>query len=104
MGGWKALRGILPAVLVCGGVFATMQFTISNFVGLRLIDILSSLTTLGALVLLSKVWQPADTFSLPGESAVKREHQSHQHAGMELLRAWAPYLVLVAFVLFWGVS
>ena len=104
MGGWKALRGVLPAVLVCGGVFATMQFTISNFVGPQLTDILSSVATLGALVLLSKVWQPADTFSLPGESEVRRPHQAHHHSGMELLRAWAPYLVLVTFVLCWGVS
>src|SRR6188472_4487599 len=37
MGGWKALRGVLPAALVCGGVFAGVQFGVSNYLGPQLV-------------------------------------------------------------------
>ena len=33
MAGWKGLRGVWPAVLVCGGTFAVVQFAISNYRG-----------------------------------------------------------------------
>ena len=39
MSGWRGLRGVWPAVLVCGGTFAVVQFVISNFVGPSLTDV-----------------------------------------------------------------
>src|SRR5215831_6587199 len=33
MGGWRALRGVLPAAVLCGVAFAGTQFFVSNFVG-----------------------------------------------------------------------
>jgi L-lactate transport len=104
MGGWKALKGVLPAVVVCGLVFASIQFTVSNLVGPQLTDILASTATLGALVLLSKVWAPSDSFTLAGETEVGRQPAPPRHSGLELARAWCPYVMLVVFVLCWGVS
>src|SRR5690606_12952173 len=37
MGGFRALKGVLPAAAVCGLAFATMQFVVSNFVGPHLV-------------------------------------------------------------------
>src|SRR5580692_7457089 len=51
MGGWKALRGVLPAAAVCGVSFAGTQLLVSNLIGPQITDILSSLTAIGALVL-----------------------------------------------------
>ena len=39
MSGWRGLRGVWPAVLVCGGTFAVVQFVWSNYVGPELVDI-----------------------------------------------------------------
>ena len=33
MSGWQGLCGVWPAVLVCGGSFAAVQFVVSNFLG-----------------------------------------------------------------------
>src|SRR4051812_14319438 len=44
MGGWRAVRGVLPAVLVCGVTFAGVQFVVSNYISAQLTDILSSLS------------------------------------------------------------
>ena len=49
MSGWRGLRGVWPAVLVCGGVFAIVQFWWSNYVGPELVDIVGGLASLVAL-------------------------------------------------------
>src|SRR5216684_722030 len=59
MGGMKALRAVAPAAAVCGIAFAGSQFFVSNYLGPYLTDILGSLASIGALVILLKVWRPA---------------------------------------------
>jgi lactate permease len=88
MFGWKALRGVLPAVVVCGVVFAGTQFTVSNFLNAQLTDILSSMAAMVALVALIKI---------RGSAAPPNPTRHHG-----VLRAWTPYLLLVIFVLLWG--
>ena len=100
MGGWRALRGVLPAAALCGIAFGGMQFLVSNFVGPQLTDILSSLAAIGALVLLFKLWKPRESFNLENHSSVHVAPPRHSTA--ELLHAWAPYILLVIFVLLWG--
>ena len=50
MGGFKGLRGVLPAAIVCGVCFASVQFLVSNFVGPELVDIVASITAMVGLV------------------------------------------------------
>jgi lactate permease len=101
MGGWKALRGVLPAAIVCGVSFAGTQFLVSNFLSAQLTDILASLASIGSLVILMKVWRPADHFDL-GEHHEETGGPAKHHTASELLVAWGPYMLLVVFVLLWG--
>jgi L-lactate transport len=101
MGGWKALRGVLPAALLCGISFATMQFFVSNYIGAGLTDILASLTAMGCLVLLLRFWHPRDNFQLEGDGA------AHPRTVIPLgrvLSAWTPFALLVVCVLIWGLK
>lgn len=101
MGGWKALKGVWPAALLCGVSFASVQFLVSNYIGPQLTDILSSLAAIGALVILFRAWKPRDEFHLEGE------HQAHtpvKYPGAKVARAWMPYFLLVVFVLLWGMD
>jgi len=101
MGGWKALRGVWPAALLCGASFASVQFLVSNYIGPQLTDILSSLAAIGALVILFRAWKPRDEFHLEGE------HQAHtpvKYPAAKVARAWMPYFLLVVFVLLWGMD
>lgn len=82
MGGWKALRGVLPAA-ICGIAFAGTQLVVSNLIGPQLTDILSSLAAIASLILLLRARKPAARGSL---------------------LAWAPYALLVIFVLLWGLK
>jgi len=94
MGGRKALAGVWPAVVLCGVAFAGTQFVVSNYVAAQLTDILSSLAAIGVLVVLFKVWKPADLD--PGAAV------HHKHTARDLMVAWGPYVLLVVFVLVWG--
>lgn len=100
MGKWKGLRAVLPAVIVCGGTFAGLQYFVSTYVGPELVDITSSLAALSSLVILFKLWKPKDTFRLEGDSEAVQEVK--KHPGKEVFVAWMPYLLLVVFVLIWG--
>jgi lactate permease len=100
MGGWRGLKGVLPAAIVCGVCFASMQLAVSNLIGPQLVDIIAALTAITGLVVLLKVWQPKDDFVLAGEHAAVTEPQ--QHGLGRTLLAWSPYVLLVAFVLVWG--
>ena len=99
MGGWGALRAVIPAAAVCGVLFAGTQYVVSNFVGPELTDILGSLASIVGLVILLKVWKPKDNFKLAGDSP--QPAPRHIPTG-ELLHAWSPYGLLVVMVLLWS--
>ena len=117
MSGWRGLRGVWPAVLVCGGTFATVQFAWSNYVGVELVDIVGGLASIGALALFSRVWQPRDVWEFdPVPAGV--EALAHQVPASTpapplaptpfvempggVLRAWMPWLFLSVAVILWG--
>jgi L-lactate transport len=100
MAGWRGLKGILPAAVLCGMSFAGTQLLVSNLVGPQLTDILSSLAAMGTLVVLFVMWKPKDSYHLEGQlttgTTTRRRSQG------QWLLAWGPYLLLVMFVLLWG--
>ncbi len=101
MGGRAALKGVLPATVVCGVSFAGVQFLVANYIGPQLVDILSSLASIISLVILFKFWKPKDQFKLEGHSAV---FTPKHHAPKQIFIAWLPYLLLVALVFLWGLD
>jgi lactate permease len=100
MGGFKALKGVWPAAVVCGVCFAGMQLFMSTQVGPQLVDIVAALTAIVGLVILFKIWQPSDEFHMAGESTAVIVLQRHGFG--PTLRAWSPYVFLVILVLLWG--
>jgi lactate permease len=109
MSGWRGLRGVWPAVLVCGGSFASIQFLWSNFVGVELVDIVGGLGSIAALALHSRVWQPKDGWGRPGarlhiDQTSPRPDVDDDAAGSgrAVLRAWMPWVFLSVAVLLWG--
>ena len=110
MGGWKALKGLVPAVAAAGVTFASVQFCVSNFIGPQLTDILSSLAAMGAVILLLKFWHPALEPSasihaaIAGMSSPVRESSAGppRYSTSQVFHAWSPYILLVVFVLLWG--
>ena len=114
MVGWRGMLEVWPAVLVVGGVFASVQFCISNFIGPQLTDIMASLSALGALLVLLRFWRPMTIWDRELEPVIPRGAASQhpkfsrplvdeiRHPNMTILGAWMPYGLLVILVLLWG--
>jgi lactate permease len=125
MSGWHGFRGVWPAVLVCGGSFAIVQFAWSNYVGPELVDIVGGLVSIGALAYFMRVWKPRDVWEFPEERLAGAENPSTPAgvsgaktsgatrgaveatppaAGRAVLRAWVPWLFLSVAVILWGLA
>jgi len=111
--GRRGIRQAWPAALVGGVTFAILQFATSNYISVELTDIVASLGSAAAIVALMRVWQPtepeAGRFSGPrpaiaGASvhspALERDVARRERTGGappgEVLRAYAPYLIIIA--------
>jgi lactate permease len=100
MTGPKKALEVLPAIIACGVSFAGVQFYVSNYMGPELTDILSSLSCIAVMVLVLKLWKPKNILRLEDDKPVSITPK--RHTAGELISAWSPYLLLVAFVLVWG--
>ena len=99
MSGFRRSLEVLPQVLACAITFAVVLFAVTNTMGPALAVILASIAAMIAMVAAMKVWQPAEPFRLEGDVAATT--QSRTHTTGELVSAWTPYMLLVAFVLAW---
>src|SRR5438874_3469158 len=69
-GTWKQAFEVWPATLVAGGVFAIVQFLVSNSVSLHLLtDVIAGLCSVLAVVVFLRVWHPGSRFLLRAERA-----------------------------------
>jgi lactate permease len=108
MSGWQGLRSVWPAVVVCGGSFALVQFAWSNYVGPELVDIVGGLASIAALTLFCRVWRPRDTWDFPGAASRDRTPpEARRPADLPtnlVVRAWMPWLFLSVAVTVWGLA
>jgi lactate permease len=110
---WRETFAVWPALLVVGGTFAGAQFIWSNFVGFELVDIVSAVASLGAGIILLRVWKPKSEWRFQDDgpkfdASGQLERQSDATARMSLTparvaRAWMPFGLLTLTVLLWGV-
>ncbi|MFM7208093.1 MAG: L-lactate permease [Planctomycetaceae bacterium] len=103
MAGWRGLAGVWPAVLVCGGTFAAVQYVMATFVGPALVDVVGGVTSLVALAVFLHWWQPAlewrhGTGWSPPDPAPGPAGDTPQRVAW----AWMPWAFLSAAVFLWG--
>lgn len=91
---------VWPAIAVCGGSFALVQYGISNFVGPELVDVLGGVGSMVILVVFLKFWRPRRIWRYPTEQ--HDEHESHDQTLAQVARAWTPFALLSLLVLVWG--
>ncbi|MCY0894372.1 MAG: L-lactate permease [Acidibacillus sp.] len=112
MGGWKSLKGAWPAALVGGLSYATTQFLVSNYIGPQLPDVLAAMVALIVLVLFTRLWKPKDSDQFQSyvhqaeiQTAATAEpsitSQSITLDGVQIWKAWAPWILITATVIIW---
>jgi lactate permease len=114
---WRETLAVWPALLAVGGAFAGVQFAWSNYVGFELVDLVSSIASLLAGVVVLRFWKPRQEWrfehdkpvaasptgladEIDGPAAVARTDASLT-AG-RVARAWMPFALLSMAVLVWG--
>jgi lactate permease len=114
MSGWKGVKGCWPAILVCGGSFATIQFFTSNFHGPALVNVFGGVGSLLALTVFLRFWQPKEVWRFPEETSAVAAEQPlavsqptqplavSQLTPRQVVYAWMPWVLLSATVFLWG--
>ncbi len=93
--GLRGLRQTWPVALVAGLVFAVAQFVTSNFFAVELTDVVAAVATIIAVLLMLRVWQPAELVGMNGAveaGAVVIERPPWR----EVLMSVAPYVIVMA--------
>jgi lactate permease len=119
--GFRGMMQIWPAILVTGVCFAVPQFLVSTMHGPWLVDIVASISSMAALTLFLRVWQPrtlwlsmsrnpalnVDSESTKGEP-IAETFRYQPGEGVLITRsatvkAWLPLVILSIAVFLWGI-
>ena len=103
MAGFKKAMDVLPAILVSGGSFAFLQWSVSNFLGPALPDVIAGLGSIVCLVIflrfrkIKKVWrfqhEPPPTIPL-----------GLSYSTGQIIRACSPFILLTIMIIAWGMK
>jgi lactate permease len=102
MVGLRETLEVLPAALICGVSFAVVQFLWGNFVDAGLVDIVAGLASLLSLAGFLLVWKPRRVWRFPEEPEGAPHGEGIKLDSLVVLRAWLPFLILLTFVISWG--
>src|SRR6266516_2642283 len=114
--GWRGMIEVWPATLVAGLSFAIPQYLISNYHGPWLVDVLSSVVSMGCLIAFLNYWRPQKVWTTTtprGQQAGLAANEGSQDpastaavpvapARGEVVKAWIPWLILSVAVILWG--
>lgn len=128
MCGLRRMREVWPACLTAGLSFAAMQFFVSNYIGPSLVDIIASATSILAMLVLLRFWQPKqiwrfehdaprpqtsgdydvpaildDTAAVRAPVAVALVDEPSRPSARQTVIAWMPWIILSIVVFLWGV-
>jgi lactate permease len=116
MTGWRETREVWLPLAVIGGTFATVQFLWSNLIGFELVDIVASVSSMTAGVVVLHLWKPRRIWrfeheqevpgpsseSTPANELPSQEHPATSLTARNVARAWMPFALLTITVLLWG--
>jgi lactate permease len=111
--GWRGVRAVWPIAIAAGLSFAVPQFLISNLHGPWLVDIVSAACSIGAIVLMLRIWKPHLSECGPtqqnsplcetgGPASVPQGERAAVRSDDSALLAWTPWIILTAFILIWS--
>lgn len=102
MSGWRGVVGCWPAIVVCGGSFASLQFLTANLHGPTLVDVIGGLGSLICLALFLKMWQPHEVWRFADEPERTAQTPAESLRPGQVVYAWTPWMLLSVMVFLWG--
>lgn len=99
--GWSGMTAVWPACFVTGLSFGVTQFLVSNYHGPWLVDMVSAVVSMLALVALLRFWKPSNEQFAP-RTAETPPTETRTTPGGPAWKAWLPWILLSVFVFLWG--
>src|SRR5262249_48126773 len=99
--GFRKAKEVLPAILVSGISFASLQWFVSNFLGPALPDVIAGIGSIICLIFFLKFWKPKNTWRFPSEP-VPTINTTENYTTGEIVRAWSPFILLTLMIIAWG--
>ena len=99
--GFRKAKEVLPAILVSGISFASLQWFVSNFLGPALPDVIAGIGSIICLVIFLKFWKPKNTWRFPREPVPTINTDEKYKAG-QIVRALSPFILLTLMIVAWG--
>jgi lactate permease len=100
LSGRKGLKDTWPAALVAGASFALTQFAAANYWGPYAVDVLASLTSIIALTIFLRSWEPKKIVraaaGTPELESVPRQSLA------DSITAWIPWALLALVMIVWS--
>ena len=93
--GRRGLTQTWPVALVAGAVFGLAQFITSNYFAVELTDVVAAVATIAAVLLMLRVWQPAELVGISGAVSTDAVAVPRPPA-REVLMSVAPYGIIMA--------
>jgi lactate permease len=95
--GMRGLRQTWLPALTGGGTFAVAQWLTSNHFSVQLTDVVASLVSALAVVMLLRVWRPSETYrEAPDTPPTGGGVAVRTDTRVDVAKAYAPYLVIIA--------
>jgi lactate permease len=103
--GRRGLKDGWPLAVVGSFGYIAGQFPVSNYLGPYLPDVSGSIAAFAALLILLRVWRPAEPLAYGGQPVAggwaAAEGQAVKLPARDIFSAWLPFLVLIAVVVAW---
>jgi lactate permease len=102
--GKEGMKGGWPLAIVGSLGYIAGQLPTAIYLGPYLPDVIGAIVCFAALLLLLKVWQPAQTLGyggVPVTAAQEAQAEGHGLTAGEVFQGWLPIIVLVVIVVAW---
>src|SRR6516164_8320702 len=102
--GREGMKGAWPLAIVGSLGYIAGQLPTSVYLGPYLPDVIGAIVCFACLLLLLKIWRPAQTLGyggVPVTAAQEAQAEGHGLSAGEVFQGWLPILVLIVVVVAW---
>ncbi|MEL7610275.1 MAG: L-lactate permease [Bacillota bacterium] len=95
--GFKGLRGVWHIALIAGVCYGAVAMVFSRYVAVSVTGVAAGAAAIAGVLGCMRFWKPRGIWLFPGECSVDSNTPAPAPT-MEVLRAWSPFLVLIATI------
>ncbi|MBC8079289.1 MAG: L-lactate permease, partial [Gorillibacterium sp.] len=103
LSGFRKAKEILPAILVVSVSYTATQTVTAIYLGPQLPDILAAFAAGISLIVYIRMHSRVENISKYAKEADTTPENINDHpSGLQILRAWSPYLLMTLLIVIWG--